>query len=258
MAEKTQGVQNLWLLATAIVLGLLAVVIYNVHISAIRDERKSQTEKVLTVAQDIRKGQSLKDSFLIEEEIFRDKGGAWEKHVLASRRDSLIKGKKPVFVTLRRGEYLMECHLTRPDQTDVAGVLRPGMVGKTISVASDESPGDLLRADGYIDLLGIFQTKEGRFETIRILEGVRVVSVGGTRPNLDDVRHNARAVKPLTNFRKIMLEVAPDISTKLANLETHCVGEFMLDIVPEPSARHAAKITTKLDILSRTAKPKVR
>ena len=143
MAEKTKDVQNLWLLAIAIVLGLLAVVIYNMHISAIRNENQTRMLKVITVTQDIRSGLRLKRSFLSEEEIIRDEGGAWKKYVPFSRYDALIvNGGKKVWVSLQKDEYLMERHLTPPDRAAIAAVLRPGMVGKTITVSSDESPGD--------------------------------------------------------------------------------------------------------------------
>ncbi|MBT3278918.1 MAG: hypothetical protein HN909_07945 [Phycisphaerales bacterium] len=256
MAEKSKGVQNLWLLAIAIVLGMLAVVIYNVHISAIRNENKQKRIEVIKVTKALKIGANLKDNIMERAIIYTDDEGAADHYVAHDRRPALISGKgQTVYLPIQKGEFLMEHHITSRQSGGAASAISPDLPTNTINI--DDSPGQLLEPGGFVNIKGLFQIKEtGRYETVRILENIRVVGVGGKRLEASTMAAARNAGRAMTNFRTITVELPPELSLQLDNLKTHCIGNFTVEVLAQPK-ENAKKpsVNHKLKSMALSAKP---
>ena len=58
--EQNAGGQNLWLLLVSLGLGLVVVVIYNVHIYSVRNAARGQSIELISLARDVDAGEKLR------------------------------------------------------------------------------------------------------------------------------------------------------------------------------------------------------
>jgi hypothetical protein len=229
MAEETSGIQNKWLLIIALALGFIAVMIYNVHIQAIKRSLESDVVEVVRVLEDLAVGDRVTADAIEKTEIPRPAAQAVGDVVLWKNRQQILRDagynvKRPV----DKNELLL--------WTDVSGTIDrrreiapPGTIRKPLNIETDESPGESLQRGDYINILGIFSPPGSPTKYYRVIEGVPVTAVGGVVADEDDDRAR-RSARRMRSYRRIEIAVSKDVSEQLSNLETHRLGDWKLEV----------------------------
>jgi len=257
MAEKSQGIQNMWLLLIAVVLGVLVVFIYNAHIAAIRAEKEGQYIKVLKVVRDLRSGDRITANHLGSEEIIRDsKAENYRKFVPFADRNRIISQSKPVNQMVYKGSLLKWDHITRTGKTNPARKIGDNMIARDIQ--TDSNLGDLLSPDDTVNLLAVFPDENGVSKTYRFLEGVRILNINGKGAAEYTGKSKTRQTK--SRIRDISIELPRDVSLQLSNLLTHVQSDIDIELNKGGEAVTATpQITNKILIkLAQKARTNIR
>jgi Flp pilus assembly protein CpaB len=223
MAEdKTQGVQNKWLLIIAVVLGLVTVFIYSEHIDAIRDHENANKVSIIEVKRNLRQGDNISLKDIKKTEVPRLEKKSLGNVMLWPQDKSLAIGK-PVNQAINKGQFLLTQHLYGSSAEKYTRKIADGMVGRSITFNADSSVGDLLSPGDTVNLMGNFRVGgRGAYKIYRILDYVRVVGVGG--------KTVLGVGKGMSNYRKITIEVTPEVSEQLVSVLTHLKGDLEMDV----------------------------
>jgi Flp pilus assembly protein CpaB len=251
--QTTQGIQNVWLMVTAAVLGLVVVFLYNAHISAIREE---QARNVIAVAQATRTifpdekltiGKNIRKVEIPRTQAIKEGLGdvvLWEHVATMTDKDA-----KPVNQTIKSGRFIRYAHVTGLSEENVVG-LGPGMVGIVVEFDARQSLGDILRPGNLISFKGQFSLDNKPYQHYRIMSNVRVLSVGGRG------KSDTRAGNPVS-YRQVTVEVSEKVSLQWSNLKTHMGGDLQLELCPYMNTPPpgAGEINPILEPLYRRANP---
>jgi Flp pilus assembly protein CpaB len=249
MAEdKTQGVQNKWLLIIAVILGLVTVFIYSEHIDAIRDHENANKVSIIEVKRNLRQGDKITLKDIKKTEVPRLEKKSLGNVMLWPQDKSLALGK-PVNQAINKGQFLLTQHLYGSSAEKYTRKIAAGMVAMPITFNADSSGGDLLSPGDTVNLLGNFSVNRGRYKIYRIIDYVRVLGMGGR------TEVGSGGGKGMTNYRKLTIEVTPAVSIELRSVLTHLKGDIGMDInrdgaTPPPNA---GKINPQLKIMAENA-----
>jgi Flp pilus assembly protein CpaB len=260
--ETTRGIENKWLLVIAMALGVIVAVIYNVHINAVRAQQKGRMIEVIELVRDLEPGDRIEAKDITRAEIPRAHAEAFGKVVRWEDRPTVLaRGGKAVNQTVMKGEFLLWSAISGSAGSRASAKLSDGMVARALEFDDSQSLGDLLSPNDTVNLLGVFSLRGGQPQTYRIISGVRVLNVGGV-----GAADEASPGGPRRNYRKITIEVSPEVSIQLNNLMTHLVGPIRLELNKSSArlARDAGRINPQLTPLaqqarttgSRTARPR--
>lgn len=253
--QQTIGVQNKWLIVIAIILGIMAAAIYNLHIKSIRNEYENNSLKIVEVVRDLSTGDKLRSDCIQEADIpataatSKSFGNviSWSKRSLL-----LAEGGKRVNQPVRKGQFLQWEHIMGREGVNPSNKISDGMVLKSIEFDKSQSLGDALSAGDRVNLCGMFSINGQPLQSYRIIEAVRVLNIGGKGAAVD-----GKSVGQ--SYNRITIEVPEDVSLKLDNVLTHMVGQAKLELKPysAPIPPDMA-INPLLSTLAAQAKPQTR
>ncbi len=111
--------------------------------------------------------------------------------------------------------------------------LNAGMVALAISVPSHLVSGDVPRIFDRVDILARLSVDRGPLRTYRVIEGVRVMAIGGRQaardlPGPKGIAGTERASP--RSYRTVAIEVPSEVSLDLANVLSHRVGDLQVEI----------------------------
>lgn len=223
--QQTSG-QNLWLLLVALGLGLVVVVIYNVHIYNVRRENRGQTIELLRVTRRIDPGEKLKKEDLEIRALPQQYEGSLGNVV---RGDELnLAVGETVNQILEKNSWLLWDYITGSGPLRPSNQIGPGKVAITVPLDSKMVPGDILRTNDQVNILAMIGEKES-LKTYRILKGVRVLGIGGLT-GLGRAEKSGRTVRRMRTYRSITIELSESVSLQLANVLTHVSGGCWVEL----------------------------
>jgi Flp pilus assembly protein CpaB len=224
--EERSGVQNVWLLLIALGLGVVVVVVYNVHIHRVRMEGRGRTLRLLKLTRDLEVGERIKEGDVEIGTVPKQFEGSLG-NVVDESREEFVVGKS-MYGPARKGQWLLWSHLTGKEAAR-ENPLTPGFVAHTVPLNSAKIPGDMLRPNDKVNVMGLISAG-GVPRTYRIIEDVRVMAVGGKA--LDPGRAPSRSSRAAGSriYRSVTIEVKPDVSLELANVLTHVDGDCWLEL----------------------------
>ncbi|HNX26696.1 MAG TPA: RcpC/CpaB family pilus assembly protein [Phycisphaerae bacterium] len=231
MAEHEQqaiGVQNKWLILIALVLGILAAAVYNLHIKAIRDEYEGNSVKIIELRRDLSAGDRLRSDCIEACEIPATEAArkSFGNVIKWSQKDMLlVEGGKRVNQPVRKGQFLLWDHITGREGTNPSNRISDGMVLKSIEFDKSQSLGDALSAGDRVNLCGLFSLNGQPLQSYRIIEGVRVLNIGGKGAAVE-----GKSVGQ--SYNRITVEVPEEVSLRLDNVLTHMTGQIQLELRP--------------------------
>lgn len=234
-------------------LGLAAVVVilYNVHISQIRNEQQSDMMKLLRYKLDKKAGEQISEKDDIEVISISKSAADGLRSVVTSERISDYAGKtlsRPVI----RGQWIqvddiMETTINRPSIK-----IPPGMVLVTLPLDPKMIPGKMLRFGDKINVLAALPaspTNKTQYKTYHIIDGLSVHGIGGRtlsdRPNTSRVSDD----DGVSSYQNIQVEVAKDLDTKLYNVISHAKGQqvwIQVRYPLEPKSQNDGKINEQV------------
>ena len=239
--EQNAGGQNLWLLLVSLGLGLVVVVIYNVHIYNVRTAARGKTILCLAVKRDLADGDIIKDEDLDTRVIPKQYEESLATVVRGADREFAVG--QSVNQPIEKGRWLLWEHITGGVVGPTGGKPRKGHVATAIAIDSRLSPGDILVPNDRVNILGQIGGK-----VYRIIKGVRVLAVGG-RGDEGGANTKVRVGKAPTSYRSVTVEMPEDISPKWANVHTHVNGDCWVEIIPPgtPNREDFLKISKELE-----------
>ena len=224
MAEETPGVQNKGMLIVSLVLAALLVVVYNLHVSAVRSESRGTYEKVIRVVRDIRAGETLNAADIevidMNSRIVKRLG-----NVVKASEQATAVGMR-VTQPVRRGELLMWAHLTGEQGGRPSATIRQGYQGVPLDIDPRWSPGGLLQQGDTVDVIGIISLQGKPPKAYVIVPSVQVCGIAGVPNTPERVTERGKVVSNSVarRYRSITVEIRPDQVLPLMNVLTHVEG----------------------------------
>jgi len=231
--QEPHGVKNKGLLVTALVLGVLVVLVYNWHIGQVRDAGTGEKITMPVLKRTMAAGEDIEASDIEVRQV--------ETHFKDTIGPDVILNTQP--------EALIGEVLSRPVQRgrmlrwdDILGrspepppPVDPGTVAFQLPISARQSPGQMLRVGDRITVLGTVNVPGKPLTTYRILDGAKVISVGGVAPD----RWTKRSGRPgratygstLRSYRSIGIQVPRETEIPLHNVLAHVVGELRVNVL---------------------------
>jgi Flp pilus assembly protein CpaB len=228
--EPNEGGQNIWLLLVSLGLGLVVVVIYNVHIYNVRAAARGETILCVAVTRDLADGDVIREEDLETRVLPRQYDESLATVVRGAEMELAVG--EAVNQPVEKGRWLQWEHITGGVVVSGVGKPRSGNVAIAIAIDSRLSPGDILVPNDRVHILGQINGKMHR-----IIKGVRVLAVGGRG---DDGPQKTRiGGASLTSYRSVTVEMPEEVSIQWANVQTHVNGGCWLEIIPPGTPRQA-------------------
>jgi len=221
--DKTQGVQNAWLLIISLALGVIVVFVYNIHINRVRKEAMSSKIRVAVLVKDVGKGdritrKDVQDKLVPEEVAASDDIVKWSNIDRFFGRD---KDKRLAVKDLHINSHLQWSDIEggREPNVGMANKLDPGESIMTVTLDKEQCPGMALRIGNMIKLTATVPQGTAT-ETITVLKGVQVVTLGGK---------NSGPVKSYDNLGIIVQQDCEDV---LRDIEQSLLKGFGVVVLP--------------------------
>jgi len=252
--SPTPGVSNKKLLAVAIVLAAVVVVLYNVQISRYRKAQAGETVELLRVATDMRVGDRITrdDLEVVKMNVAFARGLA--NCLTADRIDYAIGST--LNRDVRKGQWLLYEYTISPTQDNPSRRIQPRWVTHTISVDPQKTPGEILNVGDRVNILGMLAVGGKPLQAYRIIENLKVIAVGGRsfQQQASVGRRRRGSSSAARQYRKITVEVPPDVSLQLANVLSHVRGSLWVEVRnPADSATGTGRPAVHRDLRNLTA-----
>jgi Flp pilus assembly protein CpaB len=249
MAEEERGgAQNVWLLFIALGLGLVVVVIYNVHIYKVRREGRGKAIHLLRVTRDIDAGDKLASDDLEKRLVPRQYEQSLGNVVGADTLDFAIG--QALNRPIEKGQWLLWEHITGGDTRKPAWQIGQGNVAVGVPLDTKTVPGDILRQNDRVNIVGLIPIGS-TLKTFRIIEGVRVLAIGGEGIKVPKSIDDSPKVGGVSrSYHSITVEVSQDVSLKFTNILTHVSGRCWVELLSsreEPNPKKFGRINPLLE-----------
>ena len=246
--EQNAGGQNLWLLLVSLGLGLVVVVIYNVHIASVRNAARGQSIELIALARDVEPGEKLK----AEDLEIRTVPKQYQESLgtVATSEDLQSVIGQTVNRSLEKGHWLQWEYTISGGGVAPSSTIKSGSVAIAIQLDSKLSPGDILRPNDRVNILGMIGGK-----ACRILKGVTVLAVGGGGRDPSRVEKTNVSTRAPKTYNSITVELPEDVSLQWANLLTHVNGGCWVELRPanDPPSSDFNRINPELKKLAEAA-----
>jgi hypothetical protein len=175
--EQTPGVQNKKLLIIALVLAAIVVVIYNVHVAAVRRMATGDLVPALKFKRNMDAGQKIKDGDL--EEVTISNQFAEGLGSLVKKADfPQIYDKKTLNQKVAKDQWVLWDYVLEGTRgNSITKDITRGMRG--IPIELDQNPGIWIVPGDKVTIMGMLSAKLGPLQAYRIITGVQVLRVQG-------------------------------------------------------------------------------
>ena len=232
----------------AIVAALGVGFIYNFHIAQIRRALVGEQVAVLLVVKDLQAGEQIKPDHLQKAVMSKSIAENLDSPMYADAYEYAMT--QTVNQAVRRNHYLTWADVTKDrDFREEAGLL-PGMVAVAVQVDPRMTPNEILRIRDHVNLLGVF-TVDGKTSYLPIIEGVRVIEIGGSKR----AASGSLGTTDLSSFQSISIVVPPGVSVQLANVLSHAEAVRVTLRSPSDEFPPSPQISPQVKKLSDTARP---
>ncbi len=231
MPEEAPAVQNWRLLIVACLLGLVVMVVYNIHIGKVRRGLDVEMVTAYRYARNLEVGDKVADEDLDRIQIARKTADSIGRLLEKNEKDTLAINQT-INRDVSKSDFAMTGHFTTQDAHDPAGLMGKDKVQITIAVDSKKAPGRVLRIGNHVNIMGILPDKSGNYQTYRIIEWLKVTAIGG---QTDRGGSMTTAEGGVRNYKSITVEMKrkdPDVAVQWRNLETHLRGSAVIEICP--------------------------
>lgn len=212
-----------------LVLGLLAVVMVNVHVSQIKSSE--QAVKIVRVTRIIRRGEMPESRWEVVTVPESFKAGL---ETAVSDTDMPLLSARPVNSEIKEGTFLQWSHFEGGGRTGdraIMEVLTKGKRAMAIPVNAVAAVAGWVRPGDRVDVIGTFTTndREGnaRVSTMTILQNMKVMAIGGKTDYSDDVIKGR--VGDRSAGESVVLEVSPQ-EAELITFAQHQGGSLSLTL----------------------------
>jgi len=222
-------VRNWRLLLVACVLGLVVVLIYNVHISRLKSVGKGEQITVYKYTRDMEPDEKITLKGLEAANIPKDYAKGLGRLIRKGQRDYAANSE--VNRHVGKGDWVLWGHITATDIDKPSGQLGSGMVAVTIGIDPHTSLGRILRVGDRVNVLGMLSVKGQKVQAYRIIKALKVLAIGGQGPP-DSPAHSRRGAsqRGVRTYRSITVEMKPEVSLQWANVRSYVRGIVSVEL----------------------------
>jgi len=259
MPEEAPAVQNWRLLIVACVLGLVVMVVYNVHINKIKRGLDKEMITAFRYDRNLEAGDKVAEDDLIRFELTKETAESIGRLLEEDEKDTLAVNQT-INRDVSKSDFAMTGHFTTLLNSGIGPPLPPDKVLITILIDSKKSVGRVLRIGNYVNILGMLPTKEGTSKTYRIIEKLKVVAIGGQTDRGGGRSSAQTGVRSYSTITVEMKRKDPDVSLQWGNLQTYLRGSAFIEICSSQLrsppggagtiAKELASFTTKAAVTS--------
>ena len=235
MPEEAPAVQNWRLLIVACVLGLVVMVVYNLHIGKVRKGSQKEQVTAFRYSRNLDVGDVVTDDDLTRVQIAKDFAESIGRLLEENEKDTLAVNQR-INRDVSKDDFATTGHFTIEESPGPAAGLDEDSVQITIPVDSKKVPGRVLRIGNHVNILGMLPSKAGPYKIYRIIEWLKVVAIGGqTDRKAASGGGRSTAESGVRTYNTITVEMRrkdPDVSLMWGNLQTYLRGPAIIEICP--------------------------
>jgi Flp pilus assembly protein CpaB len=232
--EPTSGLQNWKLLVIALVLAVVAAIVYNIHINQIRETAKGNLVQRMVYKRDMQFGDKITLADIDHVDVDTRYIDRFGDLVKPDETDTIIG--KPVNQKVTRDHWLQWSHFQDSATSSGARKIAPGMVAHTITVNPQMTPGDMLRVGDRVNVCAILPDVNKKVKPLTIIEGAKVLAVGGR--TVSDHPIAGRGDEGAASYRSLTLELSEKVALKLVIVLTYRSGDPWVDLCPPGEGLH--------------------
>lgn len=231
--EPTSGLQNWKLLVIALVLAVVAAIVYNIHINQIREAAKGHREGRLVYKRDIQFGEKITLADIEEVQVDTEFMARFDRVVTPEDRDTIIG--KPVNQKVTKDHWLLWSNFQEDSGKKPSEFIKDGTVAHTIDVNPQMTPGDMLRVGDRVNIhADLPENITKKVKAITIIEGVKVLAIGGR--TVADHPIAGRGETNASSYRSLTVELPQNVALKLENVLKFRTGAPWVDLCPSGTA----------------------
>jgi len=227
--EPVPAFYNKKLLVVALVLAAIVVVVYQVHINQVRKAGQPQRVTLLQYLRDMAAEEIIDRKYLEERTAEQSVAVALRDPVEAGKIDDILG--EQLNHPVQRGDWVHYSDVTKFNVRKPSAKLGKGRVAMTIPVDPSRTPGEMLRTEDRVDLLGRLSVNNQPTKTYRIIQGLKVLAIGGRWEEEELSAEPARrAAAALRSYGSVTVEVLPKTSEQLADVLSRVEGRCWIDL----------------------------
>ncbi|KPK85936.1 MAG: hypothetical protein AMJ81_02365 [Phycisphaerae bacterium SM23_33] len=237
-------VWNKKLLVVSLILGVVAAGLFYAYSVRMQKKLTGDTVRVLAWKRDLGAGSliAMKD---IEFPTVRRRLAETIDGILLDREDDirLLKGQAYVSRNVYKGDFVRFNDIIGPSGQSPSAAINEGMRAVTLRVDPNTTPGDMLRVNDRVDVIGLVNVGAKGAKAYTILENVRVLAVGGqSEPPSEQWSKDitGRRYQPsLRAYRSVTVEVTRETAESLSELEPRILGNIRIALRRPPRGTEA-------------------
>jgi hypothetical protein len=129
--------------------------------------------------------------------------------------------------SLEKGHWLQWEYTISGGGVTPAAQIKPGYLSIAVQLDSKLSPGDILRPNDRVNILGYIGGK-----AYRIIKGVTVLGVAGESRDASRMQKSNVTSRAPRTYNSITVELPENVSLQWANLLTHVNGSCWVELLP--------------------------
>jgi len=230
MAEQAPQVKNKGLLMVAAVLGIVVVVIYNVHVTKIREDLQGEQIQLLRFTRSMEPGEKIEA---------KDIGAVNVRKTTGQKLGTVVRFKSRNYVVGRKlrqrvnqDQWVEWSYVQGGGKDGGEGDPLPGHVAIATQLDPRMPPGPLCSPGDRVNLLAFLHIAERPPQIYRIMRNVRVLATGqNIVEGVSGIAERGHSRGSRT-YRTIGLEIKTTESTKLLNLINYAEGKIFVEVLP--------------------------
>lgn len=241
--EQTPIAQNWRLLIVAFALGLVVMVVYNLHIAQVRKGSKGDMVLMLKSTQDVYPGKPLPSSAVTSVEVPKDLVRSLDDVIPYENRNSYVDSKKAL-MKIREGMLVRISNFEGYDTTP--SLLDRGMVSYTFPVDTNRTSGGVLtgRSGVWVNVVANMpNVRSGELVPVRLLKSARIISVGDNRAEDPGAGDTGRQSASLSGYRKVTIQLSDKMAEMMDELMNKAVGPAWLQMIAKDEQLETPAIT---------------
>lgn len=250
--EETPIAQNWRLLIVAFALGLVVMVVYNLHIKQVRNASKGETVQLVKSTQDVEPGKPLSRDAAAPVDVPKDLVRVLGDPILYKDLAAHVDTQK-VQVKIREGTLVRLTNLQGYDTEE--SLIGKGLVSVTLPVDTNRTPGSVLsgRAGIWVNVVAnMTNVRSGEQVPIRLLRSARVIGIGEKAVEEPGALDTTRGRPSLSGYRKVTIELDEKMADTMYELIGKAVGPVWLEMLRPGENRESAAFTDEAKKLVKT------
>ena len=228
------------LLIVSLLVGVVAVILFFVYDSLKEKSLRGTPIRVLKWTRDLDPGDEIIEADIGDVEVNVQEMKAVEDVVKLSERNLVPEGAH-VNRKVSKNEFVRYNQIIEMRSATPSKGISVGMRAVTLSVDPYHTPGDLLRFNDRVDVIGLVSLRGKPAKAFVLIENLRILAVGGRSQSPDEEFGPARGRRydpGMRTYRSISVEVKPEVAVQLADLMPRLRGKLWL-VVRNPTDTQA-------------------